>query len=51
MAQTLDVLADERFVMRVVADTFRQDLLDSRIGHGSHGCFIPLEALGANQIR
>jgi hypothetical protein len=44
---TLDVLVDNRFVMRVVADTFRQDLLDASIGNGRHGFFIPVEALSA----
>jgi hypothetical protein len=45
---TLDVLVDDRFVMRVVADTFRQDLLDAHIGTGRHGFFIPVETLVAN---
>jgi hypothetical protein len=45
---TLDVLVDDRCVMRVVANTFRQDLLDAHIGGGWHGFFIPVEALGAN---
>lgn len=44
---SLDVLVDDRFVMRVVGDTFRQDLLDAHIGTGTHGFFIPVEALHA----
>jgi hypothetical protein len=44
---TLDVLVDDRFIMRVVADTFRQDLRDASIGMGRHGFFIPIEALRA----
>lgn len=43
----LDVLVDQRFVMRVMADTFRQDLLEAGIGHGRHGFFIPIDALQA----
>ena len=46
---TLDVLVDNRFVMRVVADSFRQDLLDASIGGGRHGFFIPVKALNAQQ--
>ena len=44
---TLDVLVDQRFVMRVVADVFRQDLLDAGIGQGRHGFFIPIQTLQA----
>jgi hypothetical protein len=44
---TLDVLVDNRFVMRVVAGTFRQDLVDASIGSGRHGFVIPVEALHA----
>ena len=44
---SLDVLVDDRFVMRVVGDTFRQDLLDAHVGTGGHGFFIPVEALHA----
>jgi hypothetical protein len=43
----LDVLVDQRFVMRVTADVFRQDLLDAGIGHGRHGFFVPVETLHA----
>jgi hypothetical protein len=42
---TLDVLVGNRFVLRVVADTFRQDLLDAHIGSGCHSFFIPIETL------
>jgi hypothetical protein len=44
---TLDVSVDERVVLRIVADSFRQDLLDAGIGHGKHGFFIVLGALRA----
>ena len=44
---TLDVLVDDRVALSVVADTFRQDLLDAGVGEGSHGYFVPLEALQA----
>jgi hypothetical protein len=44
---TLDVSVDERVVLRLVADTFRQDLLDASIGQGRHGFFIGLESLRA----
>jgi hypothetical protein len=44
---TLDVLVDDRAAMRVVAETFRQDLLDAGIGQGRHGFFIELAALDA----
>ncbi len=44
---TLDVLVDNRFIKRVVANIFRQDLLDASVGNGCHGFFIPVEALDA----
>lgn len=44
---TVDVLVDDRFVTRVIAEAFRQDLLDAGIGNGCHGYFIPLDALPA----
>jgi hypothetical protein len=44
---TLDVLIDDRAAMRIVAETFRQDLLDAGIGQGRHGFFIDLAALRA----
>ena len=46
-AVTLDVLVDDCVSMTLVADTFRQDLLDAGIGEGRHGYFVPLEALQA----
>jgi hypothetical protein len=33
-------------VLSLVADVFRQDLLDAGIGQGRHGFFIPLGELG-----
>ena len=44
---TLDVLVDQRFVTRVLANVFRQDLVDAGIGHGRHGFSIPIQALQA----
>jgi hypothetical protein len=44
---TLDVFVDARPVMRLVADAFRQDLLDAGLGHGRHGFFIDLASLPA----
>lgn len=41
----LDVLVDGRVAVRVVAATFRQDLLDAGVGQGRHGFFIDLETL------
>jgi hypothetical protein len=38
----LEVLVDGTPVLRLVADVFRQDLLDAGIGEGSHGFFISL---------
>lgn len=46
-AVTLEVLVDDRVSLTLVADTFRQDLLDAGIGEGRHGYFVPLEALQA----
>lgn len=43
----LDVLVDEQPVFSLVADTFRQDLLEAGIGQGSHGFSIALEVLRA----
>ena len=43
----LDVLVDDRVALSVIAGAFRQDLLDAGIGGGSHGYFVPLEALRA----
>jgi hypothetical protein len=43
----LDVLVDDRMALSVTADVFRQDLLDAGVGSGSHGYFVPLEALRA----
>jgi hypothetical protein len=44
---TLEVLVDDRVALTMVADTFRQDLLDAQIGEGSHGFFVPLRVLQA----
>jgi hypothetical protein len=44
---TLEVLVDDRVALTLVADTFRQDLLDAGIGKGSHGYFVELDALQA----
>jgi hypothetical protein len=46
-AVTLDVLVDDRVSLTLVADIFRQDLLDAGIGEGRHGYFVPLDALQA----
>ena len=43
----LDVLVDDRVALSVTAGAFRQDLLDAGVGGGSHGYFVPLEALRA----
>jgi hypothetical protein len=43
----LDVLVDDRVALSVIAGAFRQDLLDAGVGDGSHGYFVPLEALRA----
>lgn len=43
----LDVRAGDAPPMQVVADVFRQDLLDAGIGRGTHGFFIPLDSLPA----
>jgi hypothetical protein len=42
----LEILLDGRPVRAVLADTFRQDLLEAGIGQGRHGFSIPLEELG-----
>ena len=44
---TLDVLVDDRPAARVVAETFRKDLLDAGVGQGRHGFFVDLETLHA----
>jgi hypothetical protein len=44
---TLEVLVDDRLALTVVADAFRQDLLDAGFGQGRHGYFVPLEKLAA----
>lgn len=44
---TVEVLVDDRVAGTVVADVFRQDLLDAGIGAGRHGFFVALETLGA----
>lgn len=44
---TLEVLADDRLVAQVIANVFRQDLLDAGVGQGRHGYFVPLDVLGA----
>jgi hypothetical protein len=44
---TLDVLVDDRVAMTVVAEIFRQDLLDAGFGEGRHGYLVPLIALQA----
>jgi hypothetical protein len=44
---TLDVLVDDKVLFSLVADTFRQDLLDAGIGNGRHGFFVPIEMLHA----
>lgn len=44
---TLDVLVDDRVALTLIADTFRQDLLDAGIGEGRHGYFVPLDAMDA----
>jgi hypothetical protein len=43
---TLEVLVDDRLVAHVIANVFRQDLLDAGVGEGRHGYFVPLDALG-----
>ena len=43
----LEVFADDQLVTRVVADVFRQDLLDAGIGAGRHGFTIPLGGMMA----
>jgi hypothetical protein len=43
----LDVLVDERVVTQLVADAYRQDLMDAGIGKGSHGFFVRLDMLQA----
>jgi hypothetical protein len=44
---SLHVHVDERKVLSLLADTFRQDLLEAGIGQGHHGFSIPLQALHA----
>jgi hypothetical protein len=44
---TVDVLVDERAVMRVLADAFREDLLNAGIGQGRHAFFIDVTSLSA----
>jgi hypothetical protein len=48
----LEVLVDGTPVLRLVADVFRQDLLDAGLGEGSHGFFVPLAELdtGADAV-
>jgi hypothetical protein len=48
-AVALEVFVDDRQVLSLAADVFRQDLLDAGIGQGSHGFFIALDLLGASQ--
>jgi hypothetical protein len=43
----LEVFVDERPMVRLTADMFRQDLLDAGIGQGRHGFSIALNALHA----
>jgi hypothetical protein len=43
---TLELFADDRAVLSFVADLFRQDLLDARIGNGHHGFSLDLNKLG-----
>jgi hypothetical protein len=43
----LDVLIDDRLVITLCADEFRQDLLEAGIGAGRHGFSVPLAALPA----
>jgi hypothetical protein len=43
---TLEILVDGRKVRALVADIFRQDLLEAGIGQGRHGFSIALEELG-----
>ena len=43
----LEVLVDDKPVLGLMADVFRQDLLDAGIGQGSHGYLIALDALRA----
>lgn len=43
----LDVLVDDRVMLRVVADAFRQDLQEAGIGTGRHGFFVDLARLRA----
>jgi hypothetical protein len=43
----LHVLVDERKVLSLLADNFRQDLLQAGIGRGNHGFSIALQALRA----
>lgn len=42
---TLEVLADDRLVTRVIADVARGDLRLAGIGDGRHGFMIPLQAI------
>jgi len=42
----LELFADDRPVLCFVADLFRQDLLDARIGGGNHGFSLDLNKLG-----
>jgi hypothetical protein len=44
---SLHVLVDERKVLSLSADTFRQDLLEAGIGQGNHGFSIALQVLRA----
>ena len=44
---TLEVFADGRFIMRVVANIAREDLRAAGIGGGGHGFAIPLQAITA----
>jgi hypothetical protein len=44
----LEVFADDKLVVRVVADVFRGDLLDAGIGAGNHSFKVPLDVLPAS---
>jgi hypothetical protein len=44
---TLDILVDDRVALSIIADTFRQDLLDAGMGAGSHGFVVGVDMLQA----
>jgi hypothetical protein len=42
----LELFVDDKPVQAFVADAFRQDLLEARVGKGHHGFFLDLRRLG-----